>query len=281
METTGRDALKNAEASMAVVRDLLVRFVRDETSSAGFSKAVLGLSGGVDSAVSAAISADALGAQNTLGLILPYRTGTAQSVAHAEMVARNLGIKTETVDISPMVDAFCDGHDVRDSIRRGNVMARMRMIVLYDRSAREKALVIGTSNKSEMLLGYGTLHGDLASAINPLGDLYKTQIWILARLLEIPEEIVTKAPTADLWEGQTDEGELGFTYREVDALLYAMVDQRRSDKELKAMGFAGEFVAKVRRLVRENQFKRRPPVIAKISHRTVNVDFRYVRDWGK
>ncbi|MBE0556627.1 MAG: NAD+ synthase [Proteobacteria bacterium] len=266
---------------MGLVKDLLVRFVRDETSAAGFSKGVLGLSGGVDSAVSAALTVEALGPQNTLGVILPYRTGNPESVAHAATVATVLGIRTETVDISPMVDAYCERHDVRDPVRRGNVMARMRMIVLYDTSAREKALVIGTSNKSEILLGYGTLHGDLASAINPLGDLYKTQIWHLAKLLKIPEVVVTKAPSADLWEGQTDEGELGFTYGEVDALLYAMVDERRKDNELEAMGFKQKFIAKVRRLMRDNQFKRRPPVIAKISHRTVNVDFRYVRDWGK
>ena len=214
-------------------------------------------------------------------MILPYREGNPESVTHAALVARTLGIRSETVDISPMVDAYCEAHSVRDPVRRGNVMARMRMIVLYDHSAREKALVVGTSNKSEILLGYGTLHGDLACAINPLGDLYKTQIWHLARLLKIPDAVVSKAPSADLWEGQTDEGELGFTYREVDALLYAMVDQRRSDDELKAMGFTEDFITRVRYLVRFNQFKRRPPVIAKVSHRTVNVDFRYVRDWGR
>ncbi len=281
METSGHDELKDAGASLAVVRDLLVRFVADETHAAGFSKGVFGLSGGVDSAVTAALTAQALGKENALGVILPYRTSNPESVAHAKAVAEAIGIRTESVDISAMVDAYCEAHEVQDAVRRGNVMARMRMIVLYDRSARERALVIGTSNKSEILLGYGTLHGDLASALNPLGDLYKSQIWQLARLLKIPEEVVTKAPSADLWAGQTDEGELGFSYREVDALLNAMVDQRRSDSELLAMGFGEEFIAKVRRLIRDNQFKRRPPVIAKVSHRTVNVDFRYVRDWGK
>jgi NAD+ synthase len=281
VETTGRDAVKNADASMTIVKELLVRFLRDETSAAGFSKGVLGLSGGVDSAVTAALSAEALGKENTLGVILPYRTSNPESVEHATIVAAQLGIRTETLDISPMVDAYCEANGLSDAIRRGNVMARMRMIVLYDRSARDKALVIGTSNKSEILLGYGTLHGDLASAINPLGDLYKTQVWHLARLLKIPDAVVSKAPSADLWAGQTDEGELGFSYRDVDALLYAMVDQRRTDGELTAMGFDEAFVGKVRRLMRENQFKRRPTVIAKVSHRTVNVDFRYVRDWGK
>lgn len=281
METSGPEGLKSADASMAIVKDLLVRFLRDETAAAGFSKVVIGLSGGVDSAVSAALASEALGQKNTLALILPYRTGNPESVTHAALVAKSLGISAETVDISGMVDAYCDAHAVLDPLRRGNVMARMRMIVLYDHSAREKALVVGTSNKSEILLGYGTLFGDLACAINPLGDLYKTQIWHLARLLKIPDAVVSKAPSADLWEGQTDEGELGFTYREVDALLYAMVDQRRSEQELKAMGFKEELIAKVRRLMIANQFKRRPPLIAKVSHRTVNVDFRYVRDWGR
>jgi NAD+ synthase len=159
-------------------------------------------------------------------------------------------------------------------------MARQRMIVLYDVSAREKALVIGTSNKTEILLGYGTLHGDLACAVNPLGDLYKTQVWQLAAAMGVPKEIVEKEPSADLWEGQTDEGEFGFTYRDVDRLLYAMVDDRRTPEEIAAMGFDPAFVRRVAEMIRRFQFKRRPPVIAKVSHRTVNVDFRYARDWG-
>jgi NAD+ synthase len=169
---------------------------------------------------------------------------------------------------------------VDDRLRAGNVMARQRMIILYDVSAREKGLVLGTSNKTEFLLGYGTLFGDMASAINPLGDLYKTQVWQLAAALGVPDRIVGKKPTADLWSGQTDEGELGFSYAEVDRLLYAMIDERRSDEELGAMGFDARFVRTVQTMVQKSQFKRRPPVVAKISHRTVNVDFRYARDWG-
>ena len=159
-------------------------------------------------------------------------------------------------------------------------MARMRMIVLYDISAREQALVIGTSNKTEIMVGYGTLFGDTASAINPLGDLYKSQIWQLARHLGLPAKIVEKVPTADLWEGQSDEEELGCTYPQLDALLYHLVDERRNDDELKAFGYDPAFVDRVKSLIRRNQFKRRPPLIAKVSYRTVNVDFRYVRDWG-
>jgi NAD+ synthase len=280
VETTGRGAWTDDQASLTVIRDLLVRFVGDETNGAGFTKGIIGLSGGVDSALSAAICADALGKENTIGVILPYRTSNPGSVDDAELVATSLGIRAETVDISPMVDDYCDRHNVTDNVRRGNVMARMRMIVLYDISAREKALVIGTSNKSEILLGYGTLFGDLASAINPLGDLYKTQIWHLAKFMGLPEVVISKPPSADLWDGQTDENELGFSYDRADALLVAMVDQRRSDDELAALGFPPEFIASVRRRLRVNQFKRRPPLIAKISNRTVNVDFRYIRDWG-
>jgi NAD+ synthase len=154
------------------------------------------------------------------------------------------------------------------------------MIVLYDVSARDSALVIGTSNKTESLLGYGTLWGDVACAINPLGDLYKTQIWQLAEHLGVPKQLIEKKPSADLWAGQTDEGELGFSYRDVDRLLYAIVDERRTDAELLTMGFDEKFIHRVETMVRRNQFKRRPPLVAKISHRTVNVDFRYARDWG-
>jgi NAD+ synthase len=154
------------------------------------------------------------------------------------------------------------------------------MIVLYDISQREKALVFGTSNKTELMLGYGTLFGDMASALNPLGDLYKTQIWELAKHLGLPGKVIGKKPSADLWAGQTDEGEMGFTYQDVDRLLYCMLDERRTDVELLNMGFAQAFITRVRGMIVRSQFKRRPPVIAKLSHRTINIDFRYPRDWG-
>lgn len=280
MESQRTNGKSGVELNAAMVRGLLVRFLADETAAAGFSRAVIGLSGGVDSAVVAALAAEALGRSNVLGVIMPYRLSNPESAEHARLVAGTLGIQTETVDISGMADAYCGQNAVRDRVRRGNVLARMRMIVLYDLSARDKALVFGTGNKTEIMLGYGTLHGDMASAINPIGDLYKTQVWALARELGVPDEIVAKKPSADLWDGQTDEGELGFSYRDVDRLLYAMVDERRSEAELRAMGFGKNFVAKVKERIRRNQFKRRPPLIAKISYRTVNVDFRYVRDWG-
>ena len=280
METSRRNNRADLKLNISIVRELLVRFVKDQTTNAGFSKAVIGVSGGVDSAVSAAITSEALGKENVLGVILPYRNSNPNSIEDAASVIQKIGIRSESIDISRMVDSYCENNNVSDPLRRGNVMARMRMIVLYDLSAREKALVIGTSNKTEILVGYGTQHGDLACAINPLGDLYKSQIWQLAEAIGVPKSVIEKAPSADLWEGQTDETEMGVTYAILDALLFEMIDERHSDDEIKKLGFEPALVKKVRGMVQKNQFKRRPPVIAKISYRTVNVDFRYVRDWG-
>jgi NAD+ synthase len=280
METSQRTKRADLKLNTKIVRDLLVRFIKDQTTNAGFTKAVIGVSGGVDSAVSAVLAAEALGKENVLGVMIPYRTSNPKSVEDATLVIQATGIHSELVDISKMVDGYCEDNKIADSLRRGNVMARMRMIVLYDLSAREKALVIGTSNKTEILVGYGTQHGDLASAINPLGDLYKSQIWQLAEAIGVPKAVIEKAPSADLWEGQTDEKEMGVTYAKLDALLYEMIDERHSDEELIKMEFDAALIKKIRSLIQKNQFKRRPPVIAKVSYRTVNVDFRYVRDWG-
>ncbi len=280
METSQRANRADLKLNTNIVRELLVRFIKDQTTNAGFSKAVIGVSGGVDSAVSATLAAEALGKENVLGVMIPYRTSNPKSVEDAHLVIQATGIRSEIVDITKMVDGYCEENKITDSLRRGNVMARMRMIVLYDLSAREKALVIGTSNKTEILVGYGTQHGDLASAINPLGDLYKSQIWQLAETLGVPKSVVEKAPSADLWEGQTDETEMGVTYAKLDALLYEMIDERHSDEELMKLEFDELLIKKVRGMIQKNQFKRCPPVIAKVSYRTVNVDFRYVRDWG-
>ncbi|HLP15746.1 MAG TPA: NAD+ synthase [Bacteroidota bacterium] len=262
------------------VAKMCVDFLRDEARVAGFSKAVLGLSGGIDSAVSAFLAARAYGPENVLAVKMPYRTSSPESLSDADLVAQALGIRTVTVDITPMVEPLFNALSITDNLRRGNIMARERMIVLYDLSQKESALVIGTSNKTEALLGYGTLFGDMASALNPIGDLYKTQVWQLAAALGVPERVVSKNPTADLFEGQTDEADLGFSYAHVDRLLFLMVDDRRSADELGTFGFSADFISSIQRKVRLNQFKRRPPLIAKISHRTINVDFRYVRDWG-
>ena len=280
METVGKDHQEILRLDAETVEKLLVEFVRDQTTNAGFHKGIVGVSGGVDSAVSAFLTAKALGVRNTIAVIMPHKSSSKESVEDAHLVVKQLGIPSEVVDITGMVDAYCDAWKVTEKVRRGNVMARVRMIVLYDISARENALVIGTSNKTELLVGYGTLHGDMACAIDPLGDLYKTQIWQLAEAMNVPEKIVKKKPTADLWAGQTDEGELGISYRDLDRLLYFMIDERRNDGELKELGFKPADIARVRSMVRKNQFKRRPPIIAKVSQRTLNVDFRYVRDWG-
>jgi len=279
METLGKGQA-NLKLNTGVVEKMLIQFIRDEVRNAGFSKGVVGVSGGVDSALVLILTAKALGPENTLALLLPYRTSSPDSIDDAQSVVRLTGVRSETIDITPMVDAYLSRDGEMDDVRRGNVMARQRMIVLYDLSARERALVIGTSNKTEVMLGYGTQYGDTACAINPLGDLYKTQVWQLAEAAGVPKKIVEKKPTADLWAGQTDEGELGFSYKLVDRLLYAMIDERRNDEELNELGFEEHFIEKVRQLVQRNQFKRRPPIIAKVSHRTVNIDFRYPRDWG-
>jgi NAD+ synthase len=263
----------------AVIETILVNFIRNEVQKSGFSKVVLGLSGGVDSAVSCALATKALGKENVLAVMMPYKSSSADSLSDAQRLIEQLGVESERREITATVDAFFSDKPNANHLRRGNVMARVRMITLYDISARDHRLVLGTSNKTELLLGYGTLFGDMASAINPIGDLYKTQVWQLAKHLNIPSSIIEKKPSADLWEGQSDEAELGFTYREVDDLLYKLVDLRLRDEDLLSEGINPEFLAKVKRLVVRNQFKRLTPVIAKISPRTLGIDFRYARDW--
>ncbi|MBI5117032.1 NAD+ synthase [Candidatus Poribacteria bacterium] len=268
------------EINGELVIEILARFIREEVTKIGFKNVVVGISGGVDSSTSAFLAARALGKEHVWGIIMPYRTSNPDSARHAKKVVDITGINSETVEITTMVDAYFDQCLHSDHRRKGNVMARQRMIVLYDKSAEHEALVLGTSNKTEFLLGYTTLWGDMACAVNPLGDLYKTQVWQLARSLAIPEEIVGKPPSADLWAGQTDEGELGFTYREVDRLLNLMVDKRFAVSELVEAGYDREFIRKVFSKIQHTQYKRRMPVIAKVSHRTIDRDFRYPRDWG-
>ena len=263
-----------------LARQILTGFIRSELERVGFTKAVIGLSGGLDSALSCFLTAEALGAENVLAIRMPYKTSSQESLDHAQLVIDQLGVRSETIPITEMVDPLIQRHPGMDNTRKGNIMARMRMIVLYDLSAAFHGLVVGTGNKTEILLGYSTLFGDSACAINPLGDLYKTQIRQFARDMGVPDVIVSKAPTADLYIGQTDEGDLGYTYAEVDQLLYLLVDQRYSTQDCVDEGFEQSFVEKVVERIRRNQFKRVLPPIAKLTNRTVGYDFLYLRDWG-
>jgi NAD+ synthase len=264
----------------ALIR-ILTAFIHNEVTKVGIERVVVGLSGGVDSSLSAFLACRALGPRNVRGICMPYRTSSEESLRHARLVAERTGLNFSVIDITSQIDGYFDRFPDAEPVRRGNKMARERMTVLYDQSAAWDALVLGTSNKTELLLGYGTLHGDMASALNPLGDLYKTQVWALARDVGVPSEIVGKRPSADLWVGQTDEEDLGFTYLEVDRLLNLFVDQRYTRKELIEEGFEPGFVDQVVRKIMSSQFKRRMPVIAKVSNRTIERDFRYARDWGR
>ena len=275
-ETQSNPLLLNSAQTLKV----LDVFLRDEMRRVGFEQAVIGLSGGIDSALSTYLAVRALGREHVHCIMMPYKTSSPESRSDAEEVIKDLGVSSEVVDITPMADAYFAMNTEMDNLQKGNVFARLRMIVLYDKSHSKKALVIGTSNKTESLLGYTTLFGDSASAINPIGDLYKTQVRQLSDELGIPRSILEKAPSADLWSGQTDEKEMGLTYDEADKLLYYLVDCRESEEELIVRGFGKELITKVKGMIRRSQFKRMPPVVAKISPRTVNIDFRYPRDWG-
>jgi len=262
-----------------MVEDILKTFLRNEIRKFGFSSVVLGLSGGIDSAVVCELAVRALGAEHVLGLMMPYQSSSPESLEHAGLMATKLGVRCEKISITPVVEAFFASVPNGQILRRGNIMARTRMVFLYDVSARDGRLVVGTSNKTELLLGYGTLFGDMASAVNPIGDLYKSQIRGLARHLGIPEPLIVKSPSADLWEGQSDESDLGFSYEAVDLLLYMMLEKRMDKQAILAEGVTEAFYDRVRKMVVRNQYKRMMPVIAKISSRTPGIDFRYARDW--
>ncbi len=262
----------------AAVRVLSAGLQR-EVVRAGFSKVLLGLSGGIDSALVAALAARTFGPENVLALLMPYAASSPESLLHARLVVDALGIESKLEEITPQIDAYFAKHPEADRNRRGNKMARERMTILYDYSQARSGLVLGTSNKTELLLGYSTIFGDSASAVNAIGDLYKSQVFALSRHLGIPEEIVNKPPSADLWQGQTDEAELGMKYAEVDHLLYEMVDRRQRREGLLRLGFAPELIDRVTTLMKRSQYKRKMPVIVKLSNRTVDKDFLYPRDW--
>ena len=237
-------------------------FIQATLAASGRESLVVGLSGGIDSAVSAGLAVRALGADKVLGVMMPYATSSSASVIDAAAVAAFLGMKTQKIEITSMVDAFPDEIPTDQMVRRGNVMARCRMILLYDISARDRSLVLGTGNRTEALLGYTTMFGDNACALNPIGQLYKTEIRLLARHLGLPEKVLSKAPSADLWEGQADEDELGYTYAEVDRLLVHLIDQGLGPKQLETLGFAPDLVARVAGRVRAMAFKRGTPPVA-------------------
>ena len=263
-----------------LARQILTGFIHSEITRTGFSRAVIGLSGGIDSALSCYLAAEALGPENVLAVRMPYKASSSDSLEHAQMVIDATGVQSMTVEITEMVEPlFARFPDINHQ-RKGNIMARMRMIILYDQSSAFQGLVVGTSNKTEILLGYSTLFGDSACALNPIGDLYKAQVRQLSRALGIPSVIIDKAPSADLWAGQTDEGELGFTYEEVDRLFYLLIDQRYTPEECVEAGFPENFVHSVVNRVRRNHFKRILAPIAKLSNRTIGYDYLYLRDWG-
>jgi NAD+ synthase len=267
-----------------VARRLIGEFIRGHLRQTGFERVVLGLSGGVDSALVAHLVAEAIGAPKLLCLLLPYRTSAGDSATDAQEVVRRLGCPSRTIEITAIVDGYFDaalgGEPAReppDRGRIGNFSARARMAVLYDQSAVWNALVAGTGNKTEALLGYTTIYGDNASAFNPIGDLYKSQVRQLAAEMGVPEAILRKAPSADLWPGQTDEGELGLSYADMDRLLYWMVDRRRTDQQLVEMGFVQATITRVQRLVATSEYKRQTPPVAKLTTRTPGVDYLYPR----
>ncbi len=276
-----KELSENMKINAPFVEKILTSFIKDELSKFNYKRGIFGLSGGLDSSVCALLAVKALKPGNVIGLIMSYGKNFAGDVKDAQELSQLLGIKSKTIDISPMIDAYFSKYPSKSRIAKGNKIARERMSILYDFSVREKALILGTSNKTELLLGYGTIHGDMACAINPLGDLYKTQIRQLAEHLGVPEKILKKAPSAGLWTGQTDEKEIGISYDEMDKILYQLVDKRTPKREMITSGFKKEDIEKMINLIKNSEFKRHLPPIPKISSRTVGHDFLYPYDWGK
>ena len=273
-----RTPLPAIDADQAI--GVIVRFIGSQLEQTGFERLVVGLSGGIDSATVAFLAARAIGPERVLAVSMPYRSSAAEAEQDASLVVEALGCRSERVEITPMVEpllASLDGEDGDLRVRRGNVMARQRMIVLYDRSVAFDALVAGTSNKTEVLLGYTTLYGDQACALAPIGDLYKSQLRAVAGRLGVPEPILAKPPSADLWPGQTDEDELGATYDALDRILFALVDRRWSAERCVAAGLDAGLVAWVGQRVARNEFKRQLPPVAKLSLRTPGIDHLYPR----
>lgn len=276
---TNPNLLHRLDIDTDLATTILTGFIQDQIAKVGMKRAVMGLSGGIDSALSAYLSAKALGPENVLAVRMPYRTSSTASLTDADAVIDALGLPTLTVEITPMVEPLFEQFPDMNNLRKGNIMARQRMIVLYDQSVAWGGLVMGTSNKTEFLLGYSTIYGDSGVALQPIADLYKAQVRQLSRALGLPRSVIDKAPSADLWEGQTDEDELGFSYDDVDQVLYLLVDERYTVAEVVDEGFEQPFVEDVWRRVKANHYKRTMPNIAKVSKRTIGHDFLYLRDW--
>jgi NAD+ synthase len=277
---THTDITPRLQINCDIARQMLIGFIRDQIAKVGMKRAVIGLSGGVDSALSAYLSAEALGAENLLAVRMPYKTSAADSLSDADAVIQALGLPALTIPITEMADPLIERFPDMSDTRKGNIMARLRMTILYDQSVAWGGLVMGTSNKTEFLLGYTTIYGDSGVALQPIGDLYKTQVRQLSAALGLPPAIVQKPPSADLWVGQTDEGELGYTYAEVDQVLFLLVDERYTVEEVIDEGFERAFVEGVWRRVKNNHYKRTMPNIAKLSRRTIGHDFLYLRDFA-
>ncbi|MCL4496761.1 MAG: NAD+ synthase [Deltaproteobacteria bacterium] len=280
-----KDLPKIDEHNFPIIFKHLTYFIKDEVLKTGINKVALGLSGGIDSAVACYLASRALGKSNVTALLMPYKSSAKSSLGDAMKVVEALGIPYYIIDITKQIDDYFqaekDGARVNDiKVRMGNKMSRERMSILYDYSYKLKSLVLGTSNKSELLLGYGTIYGDMASALNPIGDIYKTQIYQLAKLLDIPDSIMTKPPSADLWLGQSDESELGFTYEAADSIMYLLIDKMYKPEVVVSLGYNAGIVNAVYSRIKKSQYKRRMPLIAKVSERTINIDFRYLRDWS-
>ena len=264
----------------SIARQIIDEFLRGHLRQTGFERLVLALSGGLDSALVAYLAAEAIGPDKLLCVLMPYRTSSVASQADAEEVVRRLGCESILIDITPIVDGYLEGSISGEDVsagRRGNFAARARMAVVYDRSVPWEALVVGTGNKTEALLGYTTIFGDNAAALMPIGDLYKSQVRQLAADMGVPEQILHKPPTADLWPDQTDEGELGMTYADMDRLLYWMIDRRRSREQLLAKGFEAAVIERVQLMVAVSEYKRQMPPVAKLTTRTPGVDYLYPR----
>lgn len=270
--------MDNLKLNLEFARNLITSFIKEEREKIGLEKGVISLSGGIDSTLVTYLSTEALGNENVYVINMPYgelgKKGTEDSIKICEL----LNIKYDVIDIKPIVDNYFNIEEM-DDLRKGNFMARIRMSIVFDKAKKFNGFVIGCSNKSELLIGYSTWYGDMAASILPIGDLYKTQVYQLAKHLNIPDFILNKVPSAELWTGQTDEKEIGISYNELDKILYLIVDKRLSFSEVVNGGFEEEKVKKVKKMIINSQFKRRFPPIPKLSDRTVGIDFLYFRDY--